>query len=154
MVQYHFMTTWRIPAPPDAVWGVLQAASEYSSWWKNMLTFRDLTPGVTGPGSRTERTVRGALPYTLRYDTIVTSIDPPREMSYNAEGDLNGSGRLVVRIAPEGAGTEVVWYWDVGTKGFLMNLFAPLLKGLFAWNHNAVMREGELGLIRRFTSDA
>jgi hypothetical protein len=29
-----------------------------------------------------------------------------------------------------------------------MNLLAPLLKPLFAWNHNWVMTEGEKGLTR------
>ena len=154
MSQYSFVTTWRLPALPETVWATLMRNDEYSSWWKYMESHRLLTPGVTGVGSCSEWTFRGRLPYKLRYRSTITSFDPPREMTYEAKGDLNGHGRLVVQPSPDGKGTVVVWYWDVETRGFWMNLLAPLLKGLFAWNHNQVMKEGERGLIRWLTAHA
>jgi hypothetical protein len=126
--------------------------ADYPRWWKYIVSYEDLAPGVVGVGGRGRRTVRGRLPYTLTYRTVVTQFDPPTELAYDAEGDLSGKGRMVVRPTSDG-NAEVTWYWDVRTQGLWMNLLAPLLKGLFAWNHNAVMREGERGL-RRWLAQA
>ena len=99
---------------------------------------------MTGVGAKAERSVRGRLPYTLRYQTTTTGVDPPRKLAYEASGDLVGQGRFV--LSEQGEWTEVVFYWDVQTSGFWMNLLAPVLRWLFAWNHNQVMAQGERGL--------
>jgi hypothetical protein len=52
-------------------------------------------------------------------------------------------------LSRDGARTNVVFHWDVATSGFWMNAMAPLLKPLFAWNHNWVMAQGERGLAQR-----
>jgi hypothetical protein len=65
-------------------------------------------------------------------------------LAYDAEGDLVGRGRFV--LTPRGDDTEVVFYWDVQTTGRWPNVLAPMLRWLFAWNHNWVMAQGERGL--------
>jgi hypothetical protein len=65
-------------------------------------------------------------------------------LAFDAAGDLIGRGRFVFH--PLDGGTEVVIYWDVATQGRWLNRLAPLLKWLFAWNHDDVMRRGERGL--------
>jgi hypothetical protein len=149
MTQYRFVTTWRVAAPIDKVWDALQCLSE---WWPGMLPERCLTPEVSGVGSRYERATRGKLPYTLRYVITVTRYDPPRAMAYDSEGDLVGRGSYVLTAA--GDRTEVVFTWDVVTTGRWLNRLAPLLKPLFAWNHNAVMTAGEKGLVRHLSAQA
>ena len=144
MATYRFVSTWRLPAPVERVWDALQLPG--MPWWPNMVRFRPLTPGPTRVGSRSERVTRGALPYTLRYEMTVTHIDPPREMAYTSAGDLVGEGRYVLH--PSAGGTEVVFHWNVETTGRWLNLLAPLLKPLFAWNHNRVMADGERALAR------
>jgi hypothetical protein len=144
MASYSFITRWRFQAPAEQVWEALNTPARYAEWWPSIVHYRHLNPGVHGVGARAERAVRGRLPYTLRYTTTVTHFDPPRELAYDAVGDLTGRGRFVVRR--KGDRTEVVFYWDVCTSGFWLNLLAPLLKWLFAWNHNRVMAEGECGL--------
>jgi hypothetical protein len=144
MAPYSFVTVWYFPAPREQVWQAL-TATEYSLWWPNVLGTRVLTPPeVTGVGVRLERRVRGRLPYTLRYVTTTTHHDPPNELAYDSVGELAGRGRMV--LADEDGGTRVTWYWDVATTGFWMNLLAPLLRPVFAWNHHQVMAAGERGL--------
>jgi hypothetical protein len=144
MATYSFITRWHFEAAAEDVWRALDAPERYGEWWPAIVEYRDLAPGVHGVGSRAERVVKGFLPYSLRYTTAITQYDPPREVAYDSVGDLTGRGRFVV----EGGGdnTQVTFYWDVSTRGFWLNLLAPLLKPLFAWNHHWVMAQGERGL--------
>jgi hypothetical protein len=96
-----------------------------------------------------EREVKGLLPYRLKYQTLIVALDPPREARYIAEGDLHGKGRNILAPDTDGLGTIVTFYWDVWTTGLALNLLSPLLKPLFAWNHNWVMAQGERGLIAK-----
>jgi hypothetical protein len=150
MAAYSFVTHWRFDAPLEQVWNELDAAERYTLWWPSIVAYSDLTPEIHGRGARAERVVRGLLPYQLRYTTTVTRYEPLREIAYDAVGDLNGQGRFV--LSCEGGRTHVVFYWDVSTSGRWLNLLAPLLKPLFAWNHNWVMGQGERGLAARLRS--
>ncbi|MFO0910576.1 MAG: SRPBCC family protein [Isosphaeraceae bacterium] len=146
LAEYRFVTVWMIPAPAQQVWDALMAPEQYVEWWPSFVEYRPLTPGLTGVGARAERVVRGKLPYSLRYETVTTAIDPPREVAYRAIGDLDGEGRFLVEPSDEPGTTKVTFHWNVRTTGVVMNLLAPLLRPLFAWNHNQVMAEGERGL--------
>jgi hypothetical protein len=150
MAAYRFVTTWFVPAGPERVWDELNAPERYPEWWPSFVVYRALTPGTTGVGARAERVVRGALPYRLRYTTTTTRFDPPREVAYDSDGDLIGDGSF--RICPRDGGAEVTFHWNVRTHRRLMNLLAPLLQPLFAWNHNWVMAQGERGLRRRLSA--
>ncbi len=98
--------------------------------------------------------MRGFLPYSLIYTTTITKSEAPRELAYTADGDLVGSGGFMLKeisAAREANGsgeaeTEVTIDWNVDTKGKWLNRLAPVLKWLFAANHNYVMRRGERGL--------
>jgi hypothetical protein len=149
MARYSFVTTWRVTAPIGKVWDALQCISV---WWPGMATPRHLNPGQDGVGARYERVTRGKLPYNLRYVITVTRYEPPHVCTYDSEGDLVGKGSYVLTTA--GDATEVVFTWDVTTTGRAMNLLAPLLKPLFAWNHNWVMTEGLKGLERYLREQA
>lgn len=144
MAEYSFVTVWRFDAPVAQVWEALNAPERYPEWWPCIVAYRKLNPEVHGVGARAERSVRGLLPYTLRYTTTTTRLEKPREIAYDAAGDLVGRGRFV--LAPRGEGTEVTFYWDVETTGRWLNWLAPLLRWLFAWNHNWVMARGQRGL--------
>jgi uncharacterized protein YndB with AHSA1/START domain len=151
VARYNFITTWTFPQPIERVWEAINASEDYPRWWSNIRSYRCLTPdNPRGVGARGERVVRGLLPYPLRYTTNITRKVPPRELDYDAFGDLVGRGRFVLREISGNdktpTGTEVVIYWEVETSGRWLNRLAPLLKWLFAWNHNYVMRRGERGL--------
>jgi len=63
-----------------------------------------------------------------------------------AGGELEGTGtwRLF-----EGRGTAVVYAWNVRTTQAWMNVFGPLARPAFAWNHDRVMRQGAHGIAER-----
>lgn len=147
MAEYSFVTKWFIRSDPRRVWDELNATERYHDWWPGFVEYHSLTPGITGVGARAERVVRGALPYRLRYTTTTTHYDPPREVAYDSEGDLMGRGRF--RVDERDGGTQVTFYWDVRTTGAVLNLLAPVLRPLFAWNHNRVMAQGERALSKR-----
>jgi hypothetical protein len=127
---------------------VLADGEQYVDWWPVFVGFRRLSAEIRRLGERAERSVRGRLPYPLRYVTTVTKMDRPREVAYDAEGDLTGHGRFV--LEPRNGGTVITFYWDVRTTGWVMNLLAPL----FAWNHNQVMERGQIALIRHQEAQA
>jgi uncharacterized protein YndB with AHSA1/START domain len=145
MAEYRFVTVWRFQQPIERVWKALNTPDDYHRWWPNMSSYRNLTPGITGVGARGERVVTGWLPYQLRYETTVTRNEPPREMAYDATGDLIGEGRMV--LEQKDGWTEVTFYWNVRTAKGWMNWFAFLLRPLLIWNHHQVMAEGERGLV-------
>jgi uncharacterized protein YndB with AHSA1/START domain len=146
MAAYSFVTQWKFDQPLEAVWSALDEPADYPQWWPSIISYRDLTPEMKGVGTRAERVVKGRLPYTLRYVTTTTAYQPPREIAYDAAGQLNGRGRFMLDEA--GGQTTVTFYWDVETSGFWLNLLAPALKRLFAWNHHWVMAQGERGLAK------
>jgi uncharacterized protein YndB with AHSA1/START domain len=152
MAAYHFVTKWRIPAPVERVWDVLDAPERYQDWWPMFVAYNPLTPELRGVGARAERVVRGVLPYQLRYVTTTTKVDPPRELAYDSTGDLTGDGRFL--LTPVDGATEVTFFWDVSTNKTLMNMLTPLFRPLFEWHHNWVMKRGERGLVRLLKDSA
>jgi uncharacterized protein YndB with AHSA1/START domain len=150
VADYSFITKWHFKQPIGRVWDAINAAEDYPRWWSNILHYECLTPeNPRGVGAQGRRAVRGILPYSLVYTTTITKSEAPHDLAYNADGDLIGHGRFVLEEISTGdfaGGTEVTLYWDVGTKGRWLNRLAPLLKWLFARNHNYVMRRGERGL--------
>src|SRR5262249_11498635 len=108
MPAYGFVTTWQFRAPRERVWQALNTPEDYPKWWPCIVSYKSLTPGVTGVGARAERAVRGRLPYTLHYTTTITKSEPPAELAYDAAGDLEGHGRFV--LTPTDDGTKVVFY--------------------------------------------
>jgi hypothetical protein len=147
VAEYRFTTRWRVCAARQLVWDTLCDTMRYPEWWPCYKHCHHLTPGVTGVGSVSEYVVRGPLPYNVRYRVEVTHFAPPYEAAFRATGGLVGDGRMVYEL--DGDGTLVTIYWNVRTSGFWLNLLAPVLGWLFAWNHHAVMRQGEQGLMRR-----
>jgi uncharacterized protein YndB with AHSA1/START domain len=146
MSAYRFVSVWKFAAPIERVWKALNSPDTYPRWWPSMRSYRDLTPGVVGVGARSERVVKGRLPYQLRYTTTITRSDAPRELAYDATGDLVGDGRFL--LEEKDGGTVVTFYWNVQTTHWWMNAFAFLLRPLLSWNHTQVMAEGERGLAK------
>ena len=50
------------------------------------------------------------------------------------------------------AGTALVYSWDVSTSRAWMNRLAWLGRPAFAWNHDAVMRDGGHALAARLNA--
>ena len=99
---YHFVTTWRIPASPDEISAVLSDAAGLASWWPSVyLRVRVVDEGDhRGIGKVVDLWTKGFLPYTLRWRLTVTESDPPDGFSLAASGAFVGRGTWTLR--PEG----------------------------------------------------
>ena len=102
----------------------------------------DAEPGdAEGIGALRRMTWRTALPYTLSFDMRTTRVEPMRLIEGRAEGELAGRGRWT--LAADGGVTRVRYEWIVAVEKPWMRALAPLLRPVFAWNHNKVMGWGE-----------
>ena len=149
MAQYRFLTTWVVEAPRERVFEALHDVERWPSWWRGVERATELEPGregADGEGSFFSLIWKSRLPYRLEFKMRVTRVERPREMEGKADGELAGVGRW--RLFEEGGQTAVLYEWDVSTTGRWMNLLAPLMRPVFAWNHDVVMRQGGEGLAR------
>src|SRR5512146_1260078 len=147
MSDYAFVTRWRFDAPIERVWEAIRDSDRWPSWWRSAVSVERVASGdAAGVGEVRRFTWRGRLPYTRAFDMRVTRIEPPMAMEGVATGELEGTG--LWRLAPESGGTAVRYDWNVRTTTLGMRLLAPIGRPIFAWNHDAVMREGERGLRR------
>jgi hypothetical protein len=152
MAEYHFTSTWRVPAPIERVWEEIIHAERWPSWWKYVARVEELEPGAAdGVGKRQHLLFRTRLPYTLGFEARVTRVQPPSTLESEATGELEGTGRWTL-TAEDGA-TLVRYDWDVRTTRWWMNLLAPVARPAFVWNHDELMREGGESLARRLGAE-
>jgi len=141
---YSFLTTWVLDAPREAVWEAIYEAERWPKWWPGVRRVEQLEPGdVEGIGALYDQEWRSVIPYPVRFETRITRIELPHLIEAEADGELAGTGRW--RFAG-GSTTTVTYEWNVRTTRAWMNLVAPIAKPVFRWNHNAVMRQGGVGL--------
>jgi uncharacterized protein YndB with AHSA1/START domain len=145
MAAYSFLTTWCVDAPIQPVWDLIFDAKRYPEWWKGVRSVTELEPGDdNGLGALNRLEWRSKLPYSLEFDMRITRSQPPYVLEGQASGELDGMG--IWRLYEGGAGTAVVYSWDVSTTRRWMNRIAPLARPAFKWNHDYVMRNGAHGL--------
>lgn len=142
---FHLITEWTLDAPIDAVWEVLTTPEDWPQWWKAVKRVELLEKGsVDGTGSLRRMTWTTALPYALSFDMRTTRIEPKTLIEGQASGELDGLGRWTLRA--DGEKTHVRYDWIVTVSKPWMRLFAPVLRPVFAWNHEVVMGWGLDGI--------
>lgn len=150
MTVYSFVTKWHFDAPVEKVWDELTDALSWPSWWSSYrkVAYRGTITRLT-PGAVSDNEVRGQLPYSLRFTTVITTVDPYKGYELESSGDLAGKGKFVLQ--PKDGGTDVTYFWDVSTTHPVLNLFSKLsfVKTLMAQNHDYVMNQGYEGLTKR-----
>jgi uncharacterized protein YndB with AHSA1/START domain len=145
VVEYRFVTVWRIEAPIEAVWEAIYHSERWPTWWKSVTRVVELAPGdERGLGGVRRYFWKSRLPYTLRFEVEVTRVERPVVLEGTSRGELVGRGTWTLSTA--GPVTTVRNTWEVRTTTAWMNLLAPLARPLFAWNHAYSMRQGGLGL--------
>ena len=147
MKQYSLITRWELEAPIERVWAALAEPAQWPRWWPYVKEVTELEKGdAQGLGALRRFTWSSRLPYSLSFEMRTTRVQRPNLMEGVASGDLNGSGRW--DLSAHGARTRAQYTWTVTTEKAWMNLLAPLLAPMFAWNHDQVMAEGGRGLAR------
>ena len=150
MADYSFVTIWRLEAPIDRVFALIDESVRWPEWWPSVLAVETLQPGgEDNLGNVRRYTFRGRLPYHLRFDMRLTRREPPTALTGEATGELEGEGRWT--LSGEDGRTIVKYEWDIRTTRRWMNLLAPLpfVDAIFRLNHHAVMRDGLDGARRR-----
>ena len=138
------MTQWHLEAPIERIWEALVAPEEWPRWWRYVEAVVELEKGdAQGVGALRRYTWSSRLPYSLSFEMRTTALARPTSIEGVATGDLSGTGRWQLRDL--GKTTLVQYTWTVTTGKGWMNLLAPILAPVFAWNHDQVMREGGRG---------
>jgi hypothetical protein len=145
---YNFETHWRVAGKIDDVYAILFDIDRYPQWWPSLArSYRCIQKGdAMGLGAKGEITTKGFLPYVIRWSYEVVETDRPNEFRIVASGDLVGDGHWVLKQI--GGNVDVTYYWNVRTEKPLLKFLAPLLRPLFAWNHDWVMAQGKEGLLK------
>ena len=138
---YHFRTDWTFSAPIQRTFDVVTDLRMYPAIWRDFARVTLLRGDGRGAGSAFECETRGALPYTLHYTLEVLRAEQPQLIQLRSYGDLVGTGRWDFTELGGGR-TAAVYHWDVATTRPLLNLVAPLARGLMARNHDEVMARG------------
>ncbi|MGJ5750255.1 polyketide cyclase/dehydrase/lipid transport protein [Streptomyces puniciscabiei] len=139
---YRFRSLWSLPAPPAAVYAVLERPEDYPGWWPQVrsVTRLDADTGVI--------TVRSLLPYAMTFTARQLRRDPDAGvLEVTLSGDMEGWARWTVTA--EGTGTLARYDQEVHVHKPLLRRFAVPGRPVFRANHRLMMRSGRRGLLRR-----
>lgn len=147
MNEFALVTHWHLDAPIERVWEALSTPEAWPTWWRYVRAVVLIEAGdAEGVGALRRFTWSSRLPYALTFAMRTTVVQRPLRMEGIASGDLDGSG--VWTLTAEGTTTRVAYRWVVVVGKRWMQVFAPLLAPVFAWNHGQVMAAGGRGLAR------
>lgn len=143
---YHFITHWRLVGTVEEVSEILGDPLGLARWWPAVyLDVRVLEPGdERGVGRRVALYTKGWLPYTLRWQFVVTDVRYPHGFSLEAEGDFVGRG--IWTFAQGGPWVALTYDWLIRADKPLLRDASFLMKPIFAANHRWAMTRGEESL--------
>ena len=130
---YEFHSTWHIDAGPGELFDALNDVTGYARWWPEIKEVIDLGDDAY------VIVARSLLPYNLRFNAAPGVIDRNAGILETLmTGDLEGYSRW--RLAPEGAGTRVVFEESVEANKKLPRRLALVGRPWFIANHTLMMR--------------
>ncbi|MEG8278457.1 SRPBCC family protein [Streptomyces sp. AHA2] len=138
---HRFRSLWPLPAPPAAVYEVLQRPEDYPRWWRQVREVERLddTTGVLR--------IRSVLPYDMTFTARQTRREPSAGvLEIAVSGDIEGWVRWTV--GPHGDGTLARYDQVVSVGKPLLRRLAVPGRPLFRANHALMMRSGRRGLLR------
>jgi hypothetical protein len=147
MAELCFVTLWTIEAPRSAVCDAIEHSLEWPQWWPGVEKVGEIARGdANGIGSVRRYLWKSRLPYRLRFDIRVTSMQRLTMVEGVASGDVEGVGRW--SFTSEGKLTVARYDWQVRPTARWMRILMPVAGSLFRWNHDILMRNGAEGLAR------
>ena len=148
MATYSFVSAWKISAPPHDVWEYIGDPLRWQLFWPGLEEVKLLDePGSPGTEAY-EFVFKSFLPFRVVLQGHVTSKQPPHRLVMKTRGQLEGTGKVELQDSGDGF-THSRMTWDTRSTVAWMNLTAPLLRGLFEWNHDLLMKRAGEGLARR-----
>ena len=144
--RYHFVTSFNVHSPREAVWRVLEDAEAWPDWWRWLERIELIREGDNkGIGTIIRSRVTTPLRYRLTYDGTTRRSNPPDLIEFDATGDLVGRGQFRLHETG-GSHTKVVFTWMVETPKWWMNAVAPIARPMFTWNHHRLMEDFAIGI--------
>ncbi len=102
-------------------------------------------PGApNGVGKRVRLYTKGWLPYTLRWEFVVTEAERPRRSALRATGDFVGTGMW--DFAQDGEWVDLWYDWRIRADKPLLRALSFVFKPIFEANHRWAMARGEESL--------
>jgi hypothetical protein len=157
--EYAFLTHWRVQGTAREVYDILSEAPDLVRWWPSVyLEVKELEHGdADGLGKRVSLYTKGWLPYTLRWNFVVTEVRKYTGFSLEAQGDFVGRG--VWAFIQNGVWVDITYDWRIRADKALLKYLSFMFKPMFSANHRWAMAKGEeslnLELLRRHAaSDA
>ena len=148
MAEYRFVTSWTFTAPVERVWAEVGDPLNWRTYWAGLEDVRPLSPGAApGPGAAYDLVFKSFLPYTLTLRARIDDYDDQARIVMSTQGELEGTAEFTVEAT--GAGTRTQLIWTTRTTKAWMNALAFVLRDLFAWNHDVLMRRAGNGLAER-----
>lgn len=146
MNDYHFVTEWSIEGTTGEVADVLGDPLGLVRWWPAVyLDVEEIEPpNASGLGRRVRLHTKGWLPYTLRWESVVTETRYPFGFTIEALGDFVGRG--VWTFTQDGPIVRVRYDWRIRAEKPLLKTLSPLLRPIFEANHRWAMAQGETSL--------
>ena len=92
-----------------------------------------------------------ALPYSLTVQTTTVAVEKLKRIEAETIGELEGKG--IWQFSMNEEVTNIQYDWIVKTTKPWMNLFSPILRRFFEWNHHKVMTSGYTGLTDRLLNN-
>ncbi|MEU6094844.1 SRPBCC family protein [Streptomyces sp. NPDC047079] len=140
LTHYRFRSLWALPAPPAAVYAVLERSQEYPDWWpqvREVIRLDDTTAVVRA---------RSLLPYDITFTAREVRRDPAAGvLEAVLSGDLDGWARWTVTATA--SGSLVRYDQEVEATKPLLRRFALVGRPVFRANHRIMMRSGRRGLL-------
>lgn len=151
MAAYSFQTHWQFRAPIEDVWEAISETDRWPSWWRGVEKVELIRKGDANDIGTVKRyTWKSKLPYKLVFDMRTTQIERLSIIAGAASGELEGTG--VWTFSHANGVTAVRYDWNIDTTKRWMNVFAPVARPLFQWNHDVVMEWGREALEKKFSS--
>ncbi|HEX7058241.1 MAG TPA: SRPBCC family protein [Solirubrobacterales bacterium] len=154
MTEYSFLTTWLLDSPREPVWEAIYDQERWPEWWQGVEEAEEVRPGSgddNGVGTISRMVWKSLLPYRVEFEVTTSRVERPHLMEGHAVGELTGTGRW--RLFERDGVTAVLYEWNVATTKAWMNLFAPVARPFFEWNHDWVMARGGEGISRLLGCD-
>lgn len=148
MADYRFVSTWEIAVPIADVWAEVGDPLNWVNFWSGLERTDVIEAGdAGGVGTTYEFVFKSLLPYRLRLRATVTERRPCEHLRIETSGELVGVA--VFDLSEVDGKTTSTLVWETRTTIAWMNAVAPLLRGLFEWNHDFLMKKAGAGLSRR-----
>ncbi|MFQ4149726.1 hypothetical protein AAGW05_13690 [Arthrobacter sp. LAPM80] len=151
---YDLSSSWTFPNTQQEVWDVIADPDmAWPDWWPGCMLAKPLErPTRTGPSDddlllATTATLnfKASLGYTLSVSYHPTYVDSPKEITFDAGGDLAGEGRVTLSATKNGL-TQMDIEWRVRPTSRWMTFLSPVARPAFTYAHAVLMKRGEAGL--------